>query len=88
MPYWALLVDCFRESRDRKIFRVMLAISLLSAAAMACVGFEPGKVTVLFGMWDFETEFFTFEDGLRESLITSIVVDGGMTLYPGFATGG
>jgi ABC-type transport system involved in multi-copper enzyme maturation permease subunit len=61
----------------------MLAISLLSAAAMACVGFEPGKVTVLFGMLDFEKEFFTFEDGLRESLITSIVVDVFMDIILG-----
>ena len=51
MPYWALLLDSFRESRDRKIFRLMLAISLFSAAAMFCVGFEPGRVSVLFGLW-------------------------------------
>ncbi len=75
MPYWALLVDSFRESRDRKIFRVMLAISLLSAAAMACVGFEPGKVTIMFGRWEFDTESFTSGHGLREDLIAGIVVD-------------
>lgn len=76
MPYWALLVDSFRESRDRKIFRLMLGISLLSAASMACVGFEPGKVTIMFGAWEFDTEFFTSDHGLQEDLIASIVVDG------------
>ncbi|MFQ5591645.1 MAG: ABC transporter permease, partial [Phycisphaerae bacterium] len=76
MPYWALLVDNFRESRDGKIFRVMLGISILCAAAMCCVGFEPDKVTILFGMWEYKTDFFTNNGVLNDSLIAGVVVGG------------
>jgi len=75
MQFWALIVDSFRESRDRKIFWVMLAISLIVAAAMACFGFAPGKVTVLFGMWEFKTDHFTIMGRLRADLIATIMVD-------------
>ena len=40
MQLWALIVDGFRESRDRKIFWVMIGISVLIAAVMACVGYD------------------------------------------------
>ncbi|HNQ23369.1 MAG TPA: ABC transporter permease subunit [Phycisphaerae bacterium] len=40
MPFWALIADSFREALDRKIFWVMLCISILVAAAMFCVSFE------------------------------------------------
>lgn len=75
MQFWALIVDGFRESRDRMIFWVMLIITLLAAVAMFCVGFEPGKVSFLFGLWEVETERFTGLSGLRADLIASIVVD-------------
>ena len=64
------------ESRDGKIFRLMLAISLFSAAAMLCVGFEPGKISVLFGMWDIDTDQFYYAGELRADRIAGIVVDG------------
>ncbi len=35
MQFWALIVDSFRESRDRKIFWVMLVIELATAAIAA-----------------------------------------------------
>jgi len=75
MQYLALLVDSFRESRDRKIFWVMLAMSILAAGAMLCVGFEPGKITFLW-MWEYKTNHFTGVAGLLEARITGIVVDG------------
>ncbi len=75
MQFWALIVDSFRESRDRKIFWVMLVISLAVAAAMFCIAFEPGKITVLFGMWEMETDQFTVAGKLREDLIAGIAVE-------------
>jgi ABC-type transport system involved in multi-copper enzyme maturation permease subunit len=74
MQLWALIVDSFRESRDRKIFWVMAAISVLIAAGMFCFGFEPGRVVILFGAWEFETDFFTSADGVRADLIAGMVV--------------
>lgn len=59
MQFWALIVDSFRESLDRKIFWVMVVISVMIAAAMSCIGFEPGKITLLFGVWEFDTDLFT-----------------------------
>ena len=74
MQLWALIVDSFRESRDRKIFWVMAAISVLIAGGMSCFGFEPGRVVILFGAWEFETDFFTSADGVRADLIAGMVV--------------
>lgn len=75
MQFWAIIVDSFRESRDRKIFWVMLIISLFVTAGMACFGFEPGKVSILFGVWEFETDLYTTMGRLRGDLIATIVVD-------------
>lgn len=58
MAFWSILVDSFRESRDRKIFWVMIAMSCLIAAAMACIGFDGENVSLLFGVWSTETEEF------------------------------
>lgn len=74
MQFWALIVDSFRESRDRKIFWVMLVIESVVAAAMFCIGFEPGRINILFGIWPLETQRFTAFAGLREDLIATIAV--------------
>ncbi|MEK6797563.1 MAG: ABC transporter permease [Planctomycetota bacterium] len=71
----ALIVDSFRESLDRKIFWVMLAVSLVVAAAMSCVGFAPGMVDVFFGSWRIETDVFTVGGELRTDLIATVAVD-------------
>jgi ABC-type transport system involved in multi-copper enzyme maturation permease subunit len=76
MQFWALIVDSFRESRDRKIFWVMLVLSVLVAAVMFCFSFEQGKVNVLFGMWVIETDYFTGITGIKTDVIAALVVDG------------
>ncbi len=73
MQLWALIVDSFRESLDRKIFWVLLLIEVVVAAAMFCVGFEPGKVDILFGTWTIETAHFTALSGLRMDLLARTV---------------
>lgn len=83
MQFWALIVDSFRESLDRKIFWVLAALSLLVAAAMACIAFEPTKVNIMFGFWEFETSMFdpTTPDGRGN--IASVAV-GGMDTIVGW----
>lgn len=76
MQFWALIVDSFRESRDRKIFWVMLGLSVLVAAVMICFSFEQGKVNVLFGMWIIQTDYFTGVTGIKADVIAALVVDG------------
>ena len=75
MQFRALILDSFRESLDRKIFWVMLLICLAVTAAMACVGFEPGKVSILFGTWVQPTDIFTVGGVLQVDLIASVVVE-------------
>ncbi|MFH1109380.1 MAG: ABC transporter permease [Planctomycetota bacterium] len=84
MQFWALIVDSFRESRDRKIFWVMLLIELLVLAAMACVGFSPGKVTILFGMWEVKTDYFTTGFAIRTDRIATIAVQFLMDVVVGW----
>lgn len=84
MQFWALVYDSFRESVDRKIFWVMLFISLAVAGAMFCIGFEPDKVSILFGTWDIQTDFLTIGGELRKDIISLIVVDGIMDTILGF----
>lgn len=78
MQFLAIVLDSFRESRDRKIFWVMLGLSILVAAGMFCFRFEPGAVDVLFGTWRIETQWFTDATGLRSDRIATIMVDGVM----------
>jgi len=83
MQTWAIIVDSFRESRDRKMFWVMLIMSILVSLAMACVSFEPGRVSLLFGMTEFETGAFTFGHHIRPQVIGTVVVDFIFTLMMG-----
>ena len=50
MQIWALIVDSFRESRDKKLFWIMLIVSTMAAAALACVGFDENGWSFFFGL--------------------------------------
>lgn len=84
MQTWALIVDSFRESLDRKIFWVMLIIELIVAATMFCLGFEPGKIDVMFGLWTIDTDYFTALSGLRNDRIATIAVSFVMDVILGW----
>jgi len=75
MQLWALIKDGFRESRDRRIFWVMVLLSVCVAAAMFCIRFDPDGIDVLFGMWKIEAEQFAHSGKLRTDLIAAVVVD-------------
>jgi len=64
MQFWALVVDGSRESRDKKIFWVVLAITLLIALAMLCIGFDGRRVSFFFGLVKGDAP----ESGLMESI--------------------
>ena len=49
MQTWALIVDSFRESRDKKLFWVMLLVSTLAALSLACIGFDENGWSFFFG---------------------------------------
>ncbi len=67
MQFWALTVDSFRQSLDRKIFWVLVVITLLVTVTMASIGIEPSKVTFLFGSWEVDTAYFTIVAGATGS---------------------
>ena len=73
MQLWALIVDGFRESRDRKIFWVMLGISVLIAAVMACVGFDETGVTILF-KWHVDDPAYVAGTDAQRVQVTSILI--------------
>lgn len=84
MQFWALIVDSFRESLDRKIFWVMAVISVLIAAAMFCIGFEPGKIVILFGTWEVATDKFTIGGDIRPDRVATLTVTVIMELALGW----
>lgn len=58
MQLWAIIVDSFREALDRKIFWVLVGLTLLITTAMLSVGIESDRVTFMFGLWGVETPHF------------------------------
>jgi len=74
LQLWAIIVDGFRESLDRKIFWVLIALSVLVALSMASIGFEEDRVTFFFGLFGHETDRFNPLTGLGRSTIVGIVV--------------
>ncbi|MFQ5494948.1 MAG: ABC transporter permease [Phycisphaerae bacterium] len=58
MQLWALIVDSFRESLDRKIFWVLAAITLLIVTALLSIGFDAHGISFLFGLWEVEVDHY------------------------------
>jgi len=56
MQLWALISDSFRHAVDRKIFWVLLAITGMVVLAMASIGFDEDRISLLFGAWEFENQ--------------------------------
>ncbi|MFQ5461017.1 MAG: ABC transporter permease [Phycisphaerae bacterium] len=58
MQFWAIVVASFRESLDRKIFWVLIAITAIVILAMVSVGFEGNQVSFIFGIWKTDSGAF------------------------------
>ena len=84
MQVWALIADCFREAIDRKIFWVMIVISLVIAAGMACIGFDEEGMSILFGVWTFEVPDYAPGNPLGRALIGSILTKWIADVYIGW----
>jgi ABC-type transport system involved in multi-copper enzyme maturation permease subunit len=74
--FWAVLVDSVRESLDRKIFWVVGAITLIVAAALACIGFEPNRIVLLFGLWTIPDVGFDATTPAGKAMILFWMVNG------------
>lgn len=73
MQTWALIKDSFREAIDRKLFWVMLAISILIALGMACFGFDEKGLRVLFGTWQWESPELSVGSPLRDAALAGVL---------------
>ncbi len=70
----AVILDAFRDAMDRKIFWIMLWISALIAASMACVGFTETGVDVLFGTWSFDTQEWSLSSEELRANVAGLMV--------------
>ncbi len=84
MQFWTLIVDSLRESLDRKIFWLMVVITLIIAGAMCSVGFESDRISFFFGFWDVQSGHFNPLSGLGQSRIAGLVVYLLMDMFLGW----
>lgn len=84
MQIWALIVDSFRDAIDRKIFWIMAALSVAIAAAMMCVSFDAGGVSILFGTWRIESEMYAAGKETGRSAVGAIMIKIVADLYIGW----
>ena len=74
MQFRALIVDSLRDALDRKIFWVLVVITLIIVAAMVSVGFESDRVSLFFGMWEAKSHHYNPFSGLGRSHIVGLVI--------------
>ncbi len=84
MQLWALIHDSFRHAVDRKIFWVVLAITVLVTLAMASVGFEGNRVSFLFGLWDSQSDEYNPLTLIGRTRLLGIVVHSISDLFLGW----
>jgi len=84
MQIWALIVDGFREARDRKLFWAMIVISVLIAAGMACVGFDDRGMSILFGVWRVDDPAFTAGADAARAVVGAVLTKYIAGLYIGW----
>jgi ABC-type transport system involved in multi-copper enzyme maturation permease subunit len=83
MQFWAILKDSFRESLDRKIFWVIVLLTLAVSAGMFCIRFHAGGIELLFGYWNIDDFGYDPAEPAGRDMIVSIVV-GIMGLFLGW----
>ncbi|MCP4592270.1 MAG: ABC transporter permease subunit [bacterium] len=74
MQLWPMIIDSLRHALDRKLFWVLVVITLLIAGAMLSVGFDGDRVSMLFGMIQGPADDFTpITDEGRTQLVGVVV---------------
>lgn len=84
MQFWALIVDSLRDARDRKIFWVLVGLTLLIVLLMLSIGFEGDRVSILFGLWESQTDYYSPLSASGRSHIVAFVVYGAMDSFLGW----
>jgi ABC-type transport system involved in multi-copper enzyme maturation permease subunit len=84
MQLLALVQDSLRHAFDRKIFWVLVAITLAVAAVMTCVGFDGDRISVLFGLWKPKMDHYSPLSDLGRTRLAGLVVHGLMDVFLGW----
>ena len=78
MQFTALLLDAYRQLSAAKLFWVTFGISLLVVVAYGSIGFNEQGISVLFGLWEIESEQLTagspWARGLYIGIFSSFLV--------------
>ena len=84
MQFWAILVDSFRESLDRKIFWVVAGLTVLIVAVMASIDFEADHVSFFFGSASVGADQFDPGTPAGRAAIVNIVIYAVMDFFLGW----
>lgn len=79
MQIWALVLDTIRETIDKKLFWINLALSLFIVAVLACISFDDKGADILFGWYTFQNADFStngrFFRAVISQLLSALFVD-------------
>jgi len=81
----AILVDAYRELSSRKIFWLTLLLSLLLVVGYASIGFTETGVSILFGLYEIESELINADGPLAPVLYKGIFVSFIVSLWLAWA---
>ncbi|HRX86867.1 MAG TPA: ABC transporter permease [Phycisphaerae bacterium] len=84
MQAWTIIVDSFREARDKKLFWVLLALSTVIALALACVGFDQNGWSLFFGLLKIESPVYRAGTPQAQQMLASIVSNVLVAMYIGW----
>jgi ABC-type transport system involved in multi-copper enzyme maturation permease subunit len=84
MQLWALVADSFRQALDRKLFWVLVVITLLVTLFMLSVGFEGEQATLFFGLVQVDSGEYAPLTLLGRTRLAGLIVYGAMDLVLGW----
>lgn len=84
MQLWAIIVDSFRESLDRKIFWVIAALIVVVILGMVGLDFQANRVSLVFGLATFESQGWDPATEAGRAAILGMVIHLVMNLVVGW----
>ncbi|MFH0983109.1 MAG: ABC transporter permease [Planctomycetota bacterium] len=84
MQLWALIVDSFRHAVDRKLFWVLVALTLVMALVMLSFGFDGNRVSLCFGLAHAEADQYAPLTLVGRTRLVGLMVHGVMDLILGW----
>lgn len=73
MQFWAIIVNSFRESLDRKIFWLLIFLTGIISLAMLSIGIDESGISFFFGLWTPESVDVWSIAQVRSKLVGGVV---------------